>query len=90
MTNRYVKTPHVIYQYNLGYEQFRLQVVLHVIKITIYPYTRAYDILGLISPLLVNNDSELLGVHEVFLATKEELPSIHPQFAMLTMFEEAT
>ena len=90
MTDCCVETTHVMYQYTLGYKQFRLQVNLRAMKITICPYTRAYNILGLVRPLLVANDNKLLGDDEVFLATTEELPGIHPKFAMLTIFEEAT
>ena len=66
MTNCHVKTPHLMYQYNLGYKQSKLQVVPHTMKISICPYTRAYDILGLIRPLIVDNASQLLGVDNVF------------------------
>ena len=87
MGDCYIKKPNIMYWYDLGYEQYKLQVVIYALKISISPYTRAYIIMGFIGPLFANN---LQDINKIFLATTEELPSIHPQFAVLNIFEEAT
>ena len=43
--------------------------------------------MGLIVPLLADS---VMGIDEIFLATTEDQPNINPQFAVLTIFEEAT
>ena len=90
MSEPSLETSNGMYRYDLGYKQFKLQVVLYAPKISICPYIRAYNIMGLIIFLLANNFNKLLGIDEIFLAITNELLSIHLQFAMLTMFEEAT
>ena len=88
--NRNVEAPLVIHPYSLVYEQFRLQITLFALKIVICPYTRYDDIMVLIRPLIVG----LVGhanqpINEIFMVTMVAQPSIHPQFAVITLFEDA-
>ena len=77
----------MMYRFDLDYLQYKLGVVLYALRINICPYTRERDILGPDEPLLVNT---AIGLDNLFLATVEERPSIHPQFAVLVTVEEST
>ena len=81
-----------MYHYSLIYDQFKLQVTLYTLKIAIYPYpyTRYDGIMGLVRPLLIDHANELLSIDEICMVKTVALPSIHPQFAVITMFEENT
>ena len=74
-------------RFDLDYLQYKLWLVLYALRINICPYTRERDILGPVEPLLVNT---AIGLDNLFLATVEERPSIHPQFAVLVTVEEST
>ena len=86
----YVKTPPVMHPYSLAYEQFKPQVSLFALKKVIYPYDRYDSIMVLIRPLRVGLvDHANKHVDEIFFVTTVAQPSIHPQFAVMTLFEEA-
>ena len=88
--DRYVNAPRVMFPWSLAYKDYRLQVVCFVLKVVICSFTRSEDPIVLAQPLLDSiTPVPVVPVDEIFYVTKMMLPSIHPQFAMITVFEEA-
>ena len=87
--------------WSLAFEDDRLGTVRHALKVNICPYARADNLLVLVRPILtslVSAAPDSNGViprrvnylGEVFYATAVSQPSHHPQFIVITVFEEAT
>ena len=101
--DRYDNAPWVMFPWSLAYEEYRLQIVLFGLKVRVCPYTRSDDIMVLVRPLLASsipvpvpnpNPAGLVQhpdshTNEIFYVTTMALPSVHPQFAVITVFEEA-
>ena len=77
----------MMYRFYLGYKQYKLQVTLFALMISIAPYTRERNILALVNPFF---DNPIIGLDDLFLATTEERPSIHLQYAVLITIQEST
>ena len=84
--DRYVNFHLVLHSCRLAFEQFNLGVVLFGLKLAICPFTR-YDIIVVVLwPFLVGANHP---VEKIFFVTSMAQPSVHPQFAIITLFEGA-
>ena len=82
----YVNIPLVMHPYSLASEQFNLQVTLFGLKKAIYPSTRYDDTMLILRPFLVGANQP---INKVFFVTSMAQPIVHPQFSVITLFEEA-
>ena len=67
----------------------KLRSFFFALKVVIYPLTRSDDLMVLVQPILdslVPVPSSPIG--EIFHVTKMTQPSCHPQYAVITVFEE--
>ena len=81
----YVDFSLVLYSYSLAFEQFNLGDVLSGLKLAICPFTRYDDIMVTLRPFLVGADHP---VNKVFFVTSPAQPSVHPWFAVGTLFKQ--
>ena len=81
----YVDFPLVLYSYGLAFEQFNLGDVLFGLKLAICPFTRYDYIMVVPRPFLVGADHP---VDKILFVTSMTQPSVHPQFAIITLFNE--
>ena len=96
--DRPIVTPLVLVRWNLAGVNKALGTVRHAFKVTICPHTRFDDLLVVMRPILHllaaapgSNGVVPRPIHrvdEMFYATTVSRPSHHPQFIVITIFEE--
>ena len=81
--------PQGIFPWSLAYEEYRLQVIHFDLELVIYPFTRSDDLMILIQPLIDSiNPFPVSPINKILYVTTMALPSVDPQFAMITVLEE--
>ena len=87
--DRYLSPPREIFPWSLTYQAFQSEVVRFGLKIVLSALTRLNNIMVLVQHIL---DSLVpipsSPVDEIFYVTKVTQPSLHPQYAAITVFEE--
>ena len=86
MGHHYYDDVAMMYHFYFDYLQHQLGVVLHGLRIEIYPCTRECDILRLIDPILIDT---VISIEDLFLSSADENPSIHPRFSIIVSLEES-
>ena len=92
--------PLVTFHWNLAFEDNRLGTVRHVLRVAVCPHTRSHDLMVLVRPILASlvpdpvPDLNVIiprpinRIDKIFYATAVSQPSHHPQFIVITVFEE--
>ena len=83
--DRYVDIPLVMHPYSLTFEQFNLQVTIFGLELAICHFIRYDDIMVFLRPFLVGANQP---VNKFFFVTSMKQPSVHPQFAVVTLSNE--
>ena len=85
----YVNALRVIFPWSLAYKEYWLEVVCFALKVVICPFTQSDNRMVLIQPIL-NSIIPVPAspIDEILYVTKMTLPSIHPQLAVIIVFEE--
>ena len=98
---RRIPPPRIVSHWNLAFDDHRLGTGCHGLKVAVFPHARSDNLMFQVCPILASlvpdpvPDSNgviprrvnCLG--EVFYATAVSQPSHHPQFIVITVFEEA-
>ena len=97
--DRPIVTPLVLVRWNLASVDGALGTIRHAFKVTVSPHTRSNDVLHIMIPILrlLAATSKSNGViprpvqrvDEMFYAVPVSQPSHHPQFIVVTVFEES-
>jgi hypothetical protein len=97
--DRPIITPLILVRWNLACEDRALGTVRHAFKVTICPHTRSDDFLVIMRPILrllaaASGSNGVVSrpiqhVDEMFYAAAVSRPSHHPQFIVITVFEES-
>jgi hypothetical protein len=88
--DRYVAPPRVICPWTLGYEAFQTEALRFGLKIAISALTRSKDIMVPVQHILDNLvPIPSSPIDEIFYVTRVTQPCLHPQFAVITVFNEA-
>ena len=90
--------PLILLRWTLFVEDSMLGTVRHALKVSICPHTRSDDLLIVMRPILhhlatiPDSNGVILRpinrIDEMFYATTVSRPSHHPQFIVITIFEE--
>ena len=90
--------PLVVFCWSLDVEDNRLGTVCHTLRVSVCPHTRSDDLMILVRPILflfatVPDSNGVIPypvnrIDEIFYATAVSQPSHHPQFIVITVFEE--
>ena len=98
---RRVPPPRFVFHWNLTSDDHMLGTVCHGLKVAICPHTRSDDLMILVWPILASlvpnpvlNSKGIVPrciicLDKPFYATAVSQPSHHPQFIVITVFEEA-